>query len=122
MKLIFCSTPSRLGAKQEEILDFVTAQGLAPLHPFQAFEFKRYEGGPIGREKTLEFCYRLIDACDEMWMFGISDGTLAELSHALKTRPQIIHLHLEFDPEWRTYYEQLKPKYGDLLSEIPAIA
>lgn len=115
MKFIFCSTPSRMKHKTKAIMDFVMAQGHAPFHPFMAFESERFDMGPIGRENTLEYCCRIIDACDEMWVFGISEGTLIEMQHVSKTRPEAIHLHLEFDPGWQKSYEELKPRYGDLL-------
>ena len=64
-KLVYCATPARLKAKQKEIMDFVTTQGYGPFHPFQAFEYERFEGGHLGRKKTLEFCKRAIEICDE---------------------------------------------------------
>ena len=84
IKLVYCATPSRISNKRKEIMDFVTKQGHGPLHPFQAFEYERFEGGPVGREKSMEFCRRAVKICDEYWLFGISHGTLEELVHALK--------------------------------------
>lgn len=76
--------------------------------------------GGIGREKTMEFCCRAIDICDEFWMFGISRGTLLELCHVLQHHPnKKINLLLdEFDPGWKTEYEKLKNEFGDPLSKI----
>jgi len=105
-------------------MDFVTEKGFGPFHPFQAFEYDRFEGGPIGRAKTMEFCCRAVDICDEFWMFGISEGTLTELYHVLKEnslrkRPIPIRLFLdEFDEDWKTEYAKLKDQFGDLLSKV----
>jgi len=118
-KLIFCATPARLNGKKKEIMDFVTSQGYGPFHPFQALEFERFEGGPIGREKTMEFCKRMIDACDEFWVFGISDGTLRELVYVMEQNGMPIKLFLDkFDPDWKKYYKQLGPKYGNPLDKL----
>ena len=118
MKLIYCATPSRLANKKKEIMDFVTRKGLGPFHPFQAFEYERFEGGPIGREQTMKFCCRAIDICDEFWLFGISQGTLTELNYALK-RGRAVNLILnEFDKDWQKEYETLKDKFGDPLSKL----
>jgi len=120
MLLVYCATPARLSAKKKEIMDFVTRQGLGPFHPFQAFELERFEAGPVGRQKTMEFCCRAIDICDEFWMFGISPGTLTELCHTLEKNPaKPIRLFLdEFDPEWREEYAKLKDGFGDPLSKL----
>ena len=117
-KLIYCATPARLNIKRQEIMDFVTQKGYRPLHPFQAFEYERFEGGPIGREKTIEFCKRLVDISDEFWMFGISEGTLAEYVHALKIEKPIKLLFETYDPEWRQYYQKLAEKYQYPLEQI----
>jgi hypothetical protein len=118
--LIYCATPARLAEKKKEIMDFVTKKGLGPFHPFQAFEYERFEGGPIGREKTIEFCCRAIDICDEFWLFGVSEGTLAELCHAIKRKKPIRLFIDEFDKNWRKEYKRLKNKFGDPLAKLKA--
>ena len=118
MHLIYCATPARLSDKKKEIMDFVTKQRLGPFHPFQAFEYERFEGGPIGREKTMEFCCRAIDICDEFWLFGISEGTLSELCYALENNKSIRLFLDEFDKDWREEYEKIKDKFNDPLSKL----
>jgi hypothetical protein len=118
MKLIYCATPSRLSEKKKEIMDFVSHKGLGPFHPFQAFEYERFEGGAIGREKTLEFCCRAIDACDEFWLFGISKGTLLELEYSLKNKKPIKLFFEKFDSDWKNEYEKLKNQFKDPLSRM----
>jgi hypothetical protein len=117
-KLIYCATPARLSSKKKEIMDFVTAQDYGPFHPFQAFEYERFEGGPIGRDGTMDFCRRAIEICDEFWMFGVSRGTLDELIHAKKIKKPIKLLLDQFDSEWKMRYNGLKQKYGDPLAEL----
>ena len=118
MLLIYCATPARLANRKKEIMDFVTKQGFGPFHPFQAFEYERFEGGPVGREKTIEFCCRAIDICDEFWLFGISEGTLTELCHALKRKKPMRLVLDEFDKNWQKEYRRLKNKFNDPLSKI----
>lgn len=118
-KLIYCATPARLNYKKKEIMDFVTAQGYGPFHPFHAFEFERFEGGALGREKTLEFCKRAIGICDEFWLFGISDGTLQELIEAQNVLKKPIKQFLDqFDIEWKKYYVELNHKYQNPLKNL----
>lgn len=117
-KLIYCASPSRLDKKKKEIMDFVTKKGHGPLHPFQSFPYERFEGNKrIGREKTIEWCLRLIKICDEFWLFGISEGTLEELNHALKIKKPVKYF-LEFDKDWESEYKKLKKKFGDPLEKF----
>src|SRR3989338_1130989 len=90
-KLIYGSLPSRIISKKEEVMEFVASKGMACLHPFNAFPYNYFEGGIIGRKKTLEMCCRLIDVCDEFWIFGISEGTLIETDYFLKQNEKLSH-------------------------------
>ena len=109
-KLIYCATPSRMVSSTKQIMNFVTAQRDAPFHPLHAFEYSRFEGGPVGREGTLEFCCRAIQLCDEFWLFGVSAGTLFELDFTVefnRKNPQLQKtirlLHRDFDPDWEEF-------------------
>ena len=114
-KLIYWATPARLQPKKKEIMDFVSEQGYGPFHQFQAFEYDRFEGGKIGREKTLEFCERAVAMCDEFWLFGISPGTLRELIYAQNCQKPIKVFIDNFDPEWKQNYKMLKAEYNNPL-------
>jgi hypothetical protein len=125
-KLIYCAAPSRLAEHIKSIMDFVTNKGLAPFHPFQAFPFKRYEGNPrVGRVKSMEYCLRAVRMADELWMFGVSDGTLKEVKEALKIGKPI-QLHFEDwkpgDLEWRKQYKELGPIYNNPIDNLLKIA
>ncbi|NGN65528.1 hypothetical protein G5C51_16690 [Streptomyces sp. A7024] len=81
--LVYVACPSRMASRADEFQNVVVEGGHAPLNPFLAFPYPLFEGGPPGRERTLEWCCRLIDICDEVWLFGISAGTLFEVQHLL---------------------------------------
>lgn len=121
-KLIYCATPGRLAQYREIIMDFVTNKGFAPFHPFQSFPFERYEGNQrVGRTKSMEYCLRAVNMCDEFWMFGISQGTLQEVVEAIKTGKPI-HLHFQDwtpgDIEWKKYYTELGHKYNNPIDNL----
>ena len=115
--LIYCATPSRLLDKTEEIMDFVTKEGNAPFHPFVAFPFERYENGPIGREKTMEFCQRAVGICDKVYMFGISEGVLDDAKEGMLLGKPVESYVKIFDADWEKYYDSLvsKEAYTDIL-------
>jgi len=118
-KLIYCATPSRLVHRLDDIMDFVSNQGNAPLHPFQAFPYDRFEGNDnIGRAKSMKWCLRLVDISDEFYMFGVSNGTLEEVAYAIKTS-KLIKLQFDgFDLEWEKYNQELGHKYGNPIGSI----
>lgn len=80
-ELVYASCPARMGDKKKEIMDFIAFQGKGGLHPFNAFPYEYFEGGVIGRKDTIQMCCRLIDICDQFWLFGISEGTLTETEY-----------------------------------------
>lgn len=58
---------------------------ILPVSPLHAFGFM--EG--MSQQEIITCCYRLIDACDEVWVFGdweASEGTVKEIFYALKAR------------------------------------
>ncbi len=112
VKLVYCATPARLASRIKDIMDSVTSEGNAPLHPFQALPYERFEGNPVvGRKNAMLYRMRLIDISDEFRMFGISKGVLDELSHA-RTLVIPVTLKLDFDPDWRKHYDELAGRYG----------
>ena len=53
-------------------------------------------------------------------MFGVSRGTLEEVAHALGRGKKVKLFLDEFDPDWRRYYSESGPNYGNPLDDILA--
>jgi hypothetical protein len=110
--LVYASCPSRLTHLKEQIMQLFAEQGKGCLHPFNALPYEYFEGGVVGREKSLKLCCRLLHVCEEFSIFGVSEGTLLELeywvtrnSKHVRSLPMQNHV-LAYDPEWRKYREQ----------------
>ena len=117
--LIYCAMPSRLIHRMKDVMDYVTGQGLAPLHPFQALPYERFEGNPkVGRIKAMEYCLRLVTIADKFYMFGVSNGTLEEVVYAIKIKKPVVLQFKGFDLEWQKFYKELGSKYGNPLDKI----
>ena len=99
MKLVYCAIPSRMYIKSSLIMDYVESERCAPFNPLVAFPLERFEFGSVGREETMNYCRKLIDLCDEFWVFGLSKGTIEEISYAIKIKKPI-KIVKEFDDEW----------------------
>jgi len=42
------------------------------------------------REEILQVCFRLIDICDEVWVYGDSEGCNKERYYALSRRKRVL--------------------------------
>ena len=42
------------------------------------------------REEILQVCYRLIDICDEVWIYGDSEGCEKEREYALSIGKSVV--------------------------------
>ncbi len=116
--LAYCATPSRLAHLTDEIIDYVLYRvERLPLHPFPILPRRLYEDGPIGRERTMKVCLRLVDHCDALLLFGVSEGTMREVTRAIY-RGKPIALIDGFDPERETFYEKLKAKFNNPLDKF----
>ena len=109
-KLAYCATPSRLEPLTQEIIDYAAGLGLAPFHPFPAFPRRHFEDGHVGRGGTIEICLKMVEICPLFLLFGISEGTLLELKHAIKFGKPIALVD-GFDPERESFYSRLAEKH-----------
>ncbi|HUD08065.1 MAG TPA: hypothetical protein VMQ52_03240 [Candidatus Saccharimonadales bacterium] len=120
--LVYCASPARLGNLKHKIMEYVADQNKGPLHPFNALPYKYFEGGKLGRAKTMEVCCSLIGVCDEFWIFGISEGTLIEATYFFaqasnKNKPFRVLVN-EFDKEWKIYAKKYSNNYKETLKKL----
>jgi guanylate kinase len=119
-KIMYCAHPTRLHQDprlRRKIMGIARKNGFAPVNPFDCGAFEDFEGGSIGRAKTLEFLIHIMRGCDSVGVFGISDGVMGELKDALE-RGQDVRVFPGLDPEWNSQYEDLRAQYGDLFAEL----
>lgn len=114
---MYCAMPTRLRDLREEVKTIARKWGYAPSIPFDIGEYEDFEGGSIGRKRTIEFMIHVMRFCDTVGIFGISDGVMGEMKSGLDEGKEI-RVCYGLDPEWEKYYEQLKDKYGDLLRRL----
>lgn len=132
-KLVYVAMPSRLAKIKEQVIDYVDNRISKWIHPLHSLPYEYFEGGGASREETMNFCCKLIDYCDEMWLFGISDGTLTELDYFLSRNRTYLEenklkiLVKEFDPNWKeilkknNIYEPLRTKHHEALKFLKGI-
>ena len=114
---MYCAIPTRLRHLREPIRRAAQELGYAPVIPFDIGEYEDFEGGSIGRDRTLKFMLHIMEFCDATGLFGISNGTMLELSESLKQQKDI-RTFPGFDPEWETQYEKLKSGYNSPLEKL----
>ncbi|OGY66689.1 MAG: hypothetical protein A3I24_03365 [Candidatus Harrisonbacteria bacterium RIFCSPLOWO2_02_FULL_41_13b] len=116
-KIMYCAIPTRLRHLREPIRRAARELGYVPVIPFDIGEYEDFEGGSIGRTRTLKFMLHVMGFCDATGIFGVSDGTMLELSESLKQKKDI-RTFPSFDLEWETQYEKLKSKYDSPLEKL----
>ncbi len=119
---MYIAHPTRLKERGGEMEEFVHRLGFAPVNPFGCGKYEYFEGGIMGRPRTLDFGLAVQQMiCGHTGVLGISDGVMGEVKDRLKwdkeKRIRVFH-DAGFDPRWDEEYERLSLKYGDLFSEL----
>lgn len=99
MKKIFVSHPLNGDfegnrQKADVICKYILRQGLLPISPLHLFKFIDHET-PELREEIMQVCYRLIDICDEVWIYGENEGCKLERKYAEQTGKKVVILYEE---------------------------
>ena len=67
-----------------QIKKFTRKRGFAPLDPFGCGDYEDYEGGPVGRQDTLNWTLYLQRGQWWSGYFGWSEGVMKEFLHRLE--------------------------------------
>jgi len=85
MKRVFISHPYKDDPTGNKKMVDTICRGLAekdeilPISPLHLFSFMENDDK---REEILQVCFRLIDICDEVWVYGDSEGCRREAKYA----------------------------------------
>ena len=75
----FTSDPEGNRVRVDIICHDLDKQGILPISPLHLFSFMEDDRQ---REEILQVCFRLIDICDEVWIYGDSGGCEREAEYA----------------------------------------
>ena len=62
-------------------------KGYLPISPVHLFSFMENDEE---REEIMQVCFALIDLCDEIWIYGESEGCNLEKEYAIKKLKKIV--------------------------------
>ena len=85
MKRVFISHPYKDDPKgNKKRVDTICRElaerdDILPISPLHLFSFMEDD---LQREEILQVCFRLIDICDEVWIYGDSEGCKREAEYA----------------------------------------
>lgn len=117
--IIYAATPIRLQHLTEEICDFIEQSNYIPLHPFFALPYQRYNYDRFTKDEIYHTCFRLIDSCDQLWIFGINSGSLREYQYATSKNMPVQSLIKKLDPNWEEQSKKTKYNlFGDLIKNV----
>jgi hypothetical protein len=119
-KIIYAATPFRIENLKDRICDFIQEKGHFPLHPFNTLPMSRYNYDNFTREEIMKVCYGLVNISNELWIFGIGNGSLDEFAKAREINLPTKSFVKQFDPLWKLQSEKEKyhPKYSKAIKEI----
>jgi len=78
----YANNPVLNRKKVNKICKDLVKQGFIPISPLHLFSFYDED---TDREEILQICYRLIDICDIVYIYGWSDGCTKEHGYAVLT-------------------------------------
>lgn len=71
----YANDPDGNKAKVDKICKDVLKQGVLPISPIHAFGYMQDDSH---RQEVLQACLRLLEMCDEVWVYGDSEGCQIE--------------------------------------------
>ena len=83
----FVSDPEGNRKKVDSICRDLARKGVLPISPLHLFSFMDND---LQREEILQVCFRLIDSCDEVWVYGESEGCRKEMEYALSIGKSVV--------------------------------
>ena len=84
----FSSDPEGNRVRVDIICHDLVKQGILPISPLHLFSFMEDD---LQREEILHVCFRLIDICDEVWIYGDSEGCEKERDYALSRGKKVLN-------------------------------
>ena len=84
----FSSDPEGNRVRVDIICHDLVKQGILPISPLHLFSFMENDDK---REEILQVCFRLIDICDEVWIYGDSEGCKKEREYALSRGKKVLN-------------------------------
>ena len=84
----FSSDPEGNRVRVDIICHDLVEQGILPISPLHLFSFMDDD---LQREEILQTCFRLIDICDEVWIYGDSEGCKKERDYALSRGKKVLN-------------------------------
>ena len=83
----FTSDPEGNRVRVDIICHDLAKQGILPISPLHLFSFMENDDN---REEILQVCFGLIDICDEVWIYGDSEGCEKEREYAISRGKKVI--------------------------------
>jgi hypothetical protein len=83
----FSKDPITNKAKVDKLCCDILGEGYLPISPIHLFSFIKNENQ---REEIIKMCFKLIELCDEVWVYGESEGCILEKEYALKINKKVM--------------------------------
>ena len=87
--LVYTAQSKRYFYCRDAVCQFVLSRGAVPLNPFRMFDY--FLGDRVARDRVRAANRRVLEICDEVWVFGtdLADGVLVEIAQATELSKDI---------------------------------
>ena len=85
----YASDPEGNFRKADKIVKELADKGIFSISPLHAFSYT----DDTHRPEILRACRRMIEFCDEVWVFGDSPGTRMEAEHARELGIRVVRMY-----------------------------
>lgn len=98
-RLIYTAQSKHFFYCRDAVCEFVFRQGCIPINPFRAFDY--FLGDRVPRELVRDGNRRLLEASDEIWVFGeeLADGVLVEITQAIHQSKKIRYFTIDTEAD-----------------------
>ncbi|MGH8425789.1 MAG: hypothetical protein ACRER3_26075 [Pseudomonas fluorescens] len=114
-RLIYTAQSKHYFYCRDAVCEFVFQQGAVPLNPFRAFDY--FLSDRVDRAAVRDGNRRILEACDEVWIFGntLADGVLIEIAQAKRNNKPIRYFTIDNRAD---SIEEMEPGQLDVEHEV----
>ena len=86
----YANNPTENKKKVDKICKYLIKHDIVPISPLHLFSFYDEDAD---REYIMKACFHMIDMCDEVWIYGDSEGCMEEMNYALSKGKKVVLMY-----------------------------
>ena len=114
-RLVYTAQSKQYFYCRDAVCEYVFNRGAVPLNPFRAFDY--FLGDRVPRAQIRVANRRLLEASDEVWIFGeqLADGVLIEIAQAMELGKPLRYFTIDNQAD---QIEEVEPQRLDFEAQV----